>query len=146
MRSVHLPACPLNKLFKVFYPSFLYFNLFLQIYDFNFELCLLILVGLAHHGKAVIVQLALGIVLVDFDLINRRSSFPICFSAWARHFIYTLTFSSYSPLVICSSSIISSISSGISARVSHPSGQTALVSTSDQIKISLFFLRCCSHS
>ena len=36
--------CPLNKLFKVFYLSFLYFNLFLQIYDFNFELRLLILV------------------------------------------------------------------------------------------------------
>ena len=53
--EVGVSACPLNKLFKVFYLSFLYFNLFLQIYDFNFELRLLILVGLAHHGKAIIV-------------------------------------------------------------------------------------------
>lgn len=29
-------AYPLNKLFKVFYLSFLYFDFFLQIYDFNF--------------------------------------------------------------------------------------------------------------
>ena len=53
--EVGVSMCPLNKLFKVFYLSFLYFNLFLQIYDFNFELRLLILVGLAHHGKAIIV-------------------------------------------------------------------------------------------
>ena len=66
-REVGVPACPLNKLFKVFYLSFLYFNLFLQIYDFNFELRLLVLVGFAHHGKAIIIQLALGVVLVDFD-------------------------------------------------------------------------------
>lgn len=65
--EVGVSACPLNKLFKVFYLSFLYCNLFLQIYDFNFELRLLILVGLAHHGKAIIVQLALDVVLVDFD-------------------------------------------------------------------------------
>ena len=48
--------CPLNKLFKIFYLSFLYFDFFLQIYDFNFELRLLVFVGLAHPGKAIIVQ------------------------------------------------------------------------------------------
>ena len=65
--EVGVSACPLDKLFKVVYLSLLYFDFSLQIYDFNFELRLLILVGLAHHGKAVIVQLALGVVLVDFD-------------------------------------------------------------------------------
>ena len=60
-------AYPLNKLFKVFYLAFLYFDFLLQIYDFNFKMRLLVLVGLAHHGKAFIVQLALGVVLVDFD-------------------------------------------------------------------------------
>ncbi len=60
-------AYPLNKLFKVFYLSFLYFAFFLQIYDFNFKLRLLVLVGLAHHGKTFVAQIALGIVLVDFD-------------------------------------------------------------------------------
>lgn len=60
-------ACPLNKLFKVFYLSFLYFDFFLQICDFNLKLRLFVLVGLAHHGKAFIAQIALGVVLVDFD-------------------------------------------------------------------------------
>ena len=41
------------------------FNFFLQIYDFNFKLRLFVLVGIAHHGKAFIVQLALGVVLVN---------------------------------------------------------------------------------
>ena len=65
--EVDVSACPLNKLFKVFYLSFLYFDFFLQIYDFSFQLRLLVLIGPAHHGKAVIIQLALGVVLVDFD-------------------------------------------------------------------------------
>jgi len=60
-------AHPLNKLLKVFYLSFLYFDFFLQIYDFNFKLRLLVLVDLAHHGKAFVAQIALGVVLVDFD-------------------------------------------------------------------------------
>ena len=37
-REVGVSMCPLNKLFKIFYLSFLYFDFFLQIYDFNFEL------------------------------------------------------------------------------------------------------------
>ena len=65
--EVDVSACPLNKLFKVFYLSFLYFDFFLQSYDFSFQLRLLVLIGPAHHGKAVIIQLALGVVLVDFD-------------------------------------------------------------------------------
>ena len=60
-------AYPLNKLFKVFYLSFLYFDFLLQIYDFNFKMRLLVLVGLAHHGKAFVAQIALGVLLVDFD-------------------------------------------------------------------------------
>ena len=43
--EVGVSACPLNKLFKVFYLSFLYFDFFLQIYDFSFKLRLLVLVG-----------------------------------------------------------------------------------------------------
>lgn len=65
--EVDVSAYPLNKLFKVFYLSFLYFDFFLQIYDFGFKLRLLVLVGLVHHGKAFITRLALGVVLVDFD-------------------------------------------------------------------------------
>ena len=60
-------AYSLNKLFNVFYLSFLYFDFFLQIHDFNFKLHLLVLVGLAHHGKTLVAQIALGVVLVDFD-------------------------------------------------------------------------------
>lgn len=56
-----------NKLFKIFYLSFLCFDFFLQIYDFDFKLRLLVLAGLAHHGKAFIAQIALGVVLVDLD-------------------------------------------------------------------------------
>lgn len=38
-RECGVSAYPLNKLFKVFYLPFLYFDFFLQIYDFNFILC-----------------------------------------------------------------------------------------------------------
>lgn len=65
--EVGVSVYPLNKLLKVFYLSFLYFDFVLQIDDFSFKLRLLVLVGLAHHGKAFIVQLALGVVLVDFN-------------------------------------------------------------------------------
>lgn len=53
-----ISAYPLNKLFKVFYPSFLCFDFFLQICDFNFKLRPFVLVGLAHHGKTLVVQIA----------------------------------------------------------------------------------------
>lgn len=66
-RECGVSAYPLNKLFKVFYLPFLYFDFFLQIYDFNFKLRLFVLVSFAHHGKAFVAQIALGVILVDFD-------------------------------------------------------------------------------
>lgn len=44
-RECGVSAYPLNKLFKVFYLPFLYFDFFLQIYDFNFKLRLFVLVS-----------------------------------------------------------------------------------------------------
>lgn len=102
--EVGVSVCPLNKLFKVFYLSFLYFDFFLQIYDFNFELRLLILVGLAHHGKAVIVQLALGVVLVDFD--KQAVKLPYTLFCLRQTLLYTLMVSSLCRRSFCSISTL----------------------------------------
>ena len=49
-RECGVSAYPLNKLFKVFYLPFLYFDFFLQIYDFNFKLRLFVLVSLLTYS------------------------------------------------------------------------------------------------
>ena len=51
--EVGVSACPLNKLFKVVYLSLLYFDFSLQIYDFNFELRLLILISSECDGLLI---------------------------------------------------------------------------------------------
>ena len=58
----------LDKLLNVFCLSFLYFNFFPQTHRFRFQACLLVLIGLAHHGKPFIGKPPAGVVLVNLDI------------------------------------------------------------------------------
>ena len=55
----------LDELLNVFVLSFLYFQILPERDDFRFQLLLFCFVGLTHHVKAFITQLALGVVLVN---------------------------------------------------------------------------------
>ena len=66
-REGAIPLYPLNKLLDILCLLFLFMDLLLQILDLGFEVFLFLGVVLAHHGKALIVQLSGNIVLVNAD-------------------------------------------------------------------------------
>ena len=65
--NIHIFVCSLNELHNILVLSFLYLNFLTQRNDLGFKLYLQGFIALTHHVKALIAQLALGIILVDFD-------------------------------------------------------------------------------
>ena len=73
-------AYPLDKLLQIFNLSFLYFDFLLQSLDFHFKLCLLVLIGLAHHRELFICDVPRHIVLINADKQTVKRSQPLLMS------------------------------------------------------------------
>ena len=58
---------PLNEYFKILYLLFPYFDFLLQFFDLGFQFGLLVFIGGAHHSVSFVTQLAVGVVLIDFE-------------------------------------------------------------------------------
>ena len=65
--NIHIFVCGLNELLNILVLSFLYLNFLTQGNNLGFKLFLLGFIALTHHVKTFVAQLALGVILVDFD-------------------------------------------------------------------------------
>lgn len=65
--DAHILVGLLDEKLDVLMLSFLYFNFLLQGLRFRFQLLLLRLVALAHHGEPLVAEPSCGVVLIDLD-------------------------------------------------------------------------------
>ena len=65
--DTYLLAGFLNELLNVLNLCFLYFDFFLQTDDLSFQFFLFRFIGLTHHIKALIAQLAACVILINLD-------------------------------------------------------------------------------